>query len=156
MLKVPVPQGKIVSILLTIAVWFATVLWVPQPTTAAEPLVMEPDIEVFTRAECPRCQAAHRFLTELQRERPHLRIVEHDIEKDPAALARLRDLVTQHGGGAIGVPTFVVRGTLIVGYQSDATTGLQLKTALDAPLEMLRSHKTINYHIWVAGRGQTS
>ena len=29
-----------------------------------------PDIEVFTRAGCPHCEAAHEFLGELRRERP--------------------------------------------------------------------------------------
>jgi glutaredoxin len=137
------------SIVLLIAVWLATVwlatvwlataLWLPQPTTGADPLVIEPDIEVFTRAGCPRCQAAHRFLTELQRERSHLRIVDHDIEKDSAALTRLHDLVTQHGGGMIGVPAFMVRGTLIVGYQSDTTTGQRLRALLDTSPEALTS-----------------
>ncbi|NOT54271.1 MAG: NrdH-redoxin [Deltaproteobacteria bacterium] len=136
------PQRGKTPIVLLIAVWLATVwlatvLWLPQPTADAEPLVMEADIEVFTRAGCPRCQAAHRFLTELQRERPHLRIVEHDIEKDATALTRLHDLVTRHGGGVIGVPAFVVRGTLLIGYHSDTTTGLRLRTLLDTPLKAL-------------------
>ena len=121
------------SLTLVVTLWVVTVLWLPQPTTVAEPLAEEADIAVFTRVGCPRCQAAHRFLTELQRERPHLRIVERDIEKDSAALTHLQDLVSQHGGGVIGVPTFVVRGTLIVGYQSDMTTGQRLRALLDKP-----------------------
>jgi len=71
--------------------------------------------------------------SELQRERPQVRVVFHGVEKDRASLTRLQKLVTQQGGGVLGVPAFLVRGTLIIGYQGDATTGVRLKALLDTP-----------------------
>lgn len=45
--------------------------------TASEPA---PELEVFVRAGCPHCEAAKRFLQELQRARPELRILFHDLD----------------------------------------------------------------------------
>jgi len=89
-----------------------------------------PDIEVFTRAGCPHCEAAHAFLAELQRERPELRVVERDVARDPAARERLAALAAAHGAATVGVPTFLVRGKLIVGFASAETSGRQLRAAL--------------------------
>ena len=92
------------------------------------------DIEVFVREGCSRCAAAKPFLAQLQRERPALRITFHDIEKDQQALARLRMLTQQHGTQSFGVPTFLVKGELIVGYRDAETTGARL-TALLTPAQ---------------------
>jgi glutaredoxin len=89
------------------------------------------DIEVFTRAGCPRCAAAKRFLDDLQHEQPGLRIVVHDVGQDPTALARLQDLAAKLGVQALGVPAFALRGALLIGFLSAPTTGRQLKALLD-------------------------
>lgn len=91
------------------------------------------DIEVFTRQGCPRCAAAALFLTDLRQERPALRIVVRDVTRDQAALARLRDLAASRGIRAVGVPAFYLRGELVIGYVSAATTGNRLKAILDRP-----------------------
>jgi len=96
-----------------------------------------PDIEVFTRAGCPHCEAAHVFLEELRRERPELRVVERDVMHDPAARERLTALAAEHGASGIGVPTFLVRGRLIVGFASPDTTGRELRAALAGEEEPL-------------------
>ena len=128
--------GSIFVVFITALGWLA-VLWVPEKISGAETAARAADIEVFTREGCARCLAAQRFLAELQRERPQVRIVFHDVEKDRASLARLQELVTQQGGGVLGVPAFMVRGVLVVGYQGDATTGVRLKALLDTSPDAL-------------------
>jgi hypothetical protein len=89
-----------------------------------------PDVELFTRHGCPHCAAAHEFLGALARERPGLRIVVHDVAADPEALARLRALAAAHQARAAGVPTFLVGGELVVGFDGAATTGVRLRALL--------------------------
>lgn len=89
------------------------------------------DLEVFTRAGCPRCAAAAPFLADLQRERPALHIRMYDIEEDPATFERLKELATTHGVQIVGVPAFYLRGELLIGYRSAETTGMQIKALLD-------------------------
>lgn len=103
----------------------------PARSYSANPPQSETDIEVFTRQGCPHCAAAKPFLAQLQQERPALRVLIRDVEKDPSALARLRELATQHGGQAVGVPAFYLRGTLLIGYRSANTTGQQILALLD-------------------------
>jgi glutaredoxin len=89
-----------------------------------------PDVEVFVREDCPHCADAHRFLAELQREQPSLRVVERDVLRDPAARDRLEALAAQQGIGAVGVPSFWLGGRLVVGFRSAETTGALLRAAL--------------------------
>ena len=92
-----------------------------------------PDIEVFTRAGCPHCAAAKLFLAGLQAERPGLRIPVHDVGKDPGALDRLRSLAERHGSPPLGVPAFLLRGELIIGFAGPDTTGARIKAIVDQP-----------------------
>lgn len=84
------------------------------------------DVEVFSRDGCPHCVAAERFLHGLAQERPDVHVVVHDVGSDPAALARLRALAAAQGRTAVGVPTFLVRGELIVGFAGPDTTGREI------------------------------
>jgi glutaredoxin len=92
------------------------------------------DLEVFTRAGCPHCAEAERFLATLERERPELHVVVRDVVADPAALARLRALASASGRTALGVPSFVVGGELIVGFGGPETTGRQIRRLLGQAL----------------------
>lgn len=122
------------GVLLLISLWFWRGPFWCFPSEAGETSETNPvEVEIFTRVGCPRCQAAHRFLVKLQQERPHLRIIAHEVERDRDALTRLRTLMAEHGG-VVGVPTFLLRGRLSVGYHSSATTEHRLKALLDAPL----------------------
>ncbi len=99
-------------------------------TTAAEPPPSE-ELQVFVRPGCPYCEAAKRFLPELQRARPALRIHIRDITADRQALADLQNLADRFGLHPIGVPAFYLRGKLIVGFDSAETTGRELAALLD-------------------------
>lgn len=91
------------------------------------------DIEVFVQKGCPHCESAKRFLNNLQREHPHLRIYMVDVSEQTQALARLKALARQYGVKQIGVPTFFIRQELIVGYESENTTGKRIQELLSRP-----------------------
>jgi glutaredoxin len=112
---------------------------------ASEPPV---DIEVFTRAGCPHCAEAERFLAVLARERPEMRIVVRDVVADRAALDRLRALATARGRIALGVPTFVVGGELVVGFSGFDTTGREIRRLLGQPA----SSETAGVEVPLLGR----
>ena len=101
-------------------------------TMAAEPAPAE-ELQVFVRPGCPYCEAAKRFLAELQRSRPTLRIQVRDIAEDHQALADLQNLADRFGVRPIGVPAFYLRGKLIIGFDSAKTTGRELAALLDQP-----------------------
>lgn len=88
-------------------------------------------LEVFTRDGCPHCAAAKEYLAVLQRERPHLLIVWRDVGRDPDASARLRQLAVEHGATAVGVPAFLLKGELLIGFRDGDTTGARLKELID-------------------------
>lgn len=90
-----------------------------------------PDLEVFVRAGCPHCEAAKLFLSELQRERPSLRIAIYDIAQDSAALQRLATVTAEQGITSVGVPTFLIGTEVIVGFHSPDTTGAAIRARLD-------------------------
>jgi len=73
-------------------------------------------IEAFVREGCPHCAKAEEFLAQLGKERPGLRIVIRDVQKEPAALERLKELARAQRGAVARVPAVYVGGQLIVGY----------------------------------------
>ena len=91
------------------------------------------DIEVFASKRCPHCTAAKLFLMELRKERPRLKVIIRDVDEDPDALPRLQKLATDYGLRTIGVPTFYLRGELIVGFTGPETTGARIRALLDRP-----------------------
>ena len=92
-----------------------------------------PEIEVFVREGCPHCEAAKAFLGELARERPDLRVTLVDVRREPDALARLNELSRTAGIAQPGVPTLRIGSLVIVGFDTAATTGAQIRSALDHP-----------------------
>jgi glutaredoxin len=92
--------------------------------------VADASLEVFTRPGCPHCLEAREFLQELVKERADLAVVEHDVTRDDHALERLRDLTAGAGIATPGVPTFVLAGEVIVGFDPEATPA-KLRALLD-------------------------
>ncbi len=84
-------------------------------------------LEVFTRAGCPHCERAGRFLESLRAETPQLRIDVRRVDQDAAALARLRALCQEAGVTTPGVPAFRVGSHLVVGFADEETTGGRLR-----------------------------
>jgi glutaredoxin len=111
-----------------------TALVCPLGSAAVEPAGEQPDIEVFVRQGCPHCTEAKRFLEDLQRDRPSLRIVLRDLEQDKTALRQLQELADRYGVRTPGVPAFHLRGTLIIGYSDAESTGTKITALLDQSL----------------------
>jgi glutaredoxin len=90
-----------------------------------------PVLEVFVREGCPHCAAAKEFLPQLARERPELRIVLRAVDRDAAAL----DELARHSRNADlwppGVPTFVIDGRVLVGFESAQRSGPELAALID-------------------------
>jgi hypothetical protein len=101
---------------------------------ATPPAVPEVVLELYSREGCPRCRAAKSFLDDLSKQRRNLRIVEHRIDADRGARQRLEDLFRQRGIALGGVPTFVVGGKVLVGFEDARTTGGQIRALVDAAL----------------------
>ncbi|MFM1798566.1 MAG: hypothetical protein RLZZ117_844 [Cyanobacteriota bacterium] len=90
-------------------------------------------LEVFVRDGCPHCAAAKAWLPQLQRAHPELRVRLRDLERDPAALRQLREHSRRAGVRAPGVPTFVINGTVLVGFDSPEGMGRTLLQRLETP-----------------------
>jgi glutaredoxin len=91
------------------------------------------DMVMWGHPACPHCKAAHAFLDELRARRPDLQIVEHDVTRAPETYEELRARTEQAGLDMVGLPSFVVRGRFLVGFDTADTTGRQIE-ALLAPI----------------------
>ncbi len=92
----------------------------------SEPVV----IEVFVRDGCPHCSAAKIWLAKLAVERPELRIVLRPVDRDADAREDLLRISRQVGIWPPGVPTFVVDGQVLVGFDDAEHSGAQLLALL--------------------------
>lgn len=95
--------------------------------------VTEPDVVLFYSPTCPHCHKERDFLRELQDEYPELTVVEYSVF-DEASLPVLfeyagRAGLSQESLGA--VPITFVRGTALVGFESDVTTGTRIRDLLE-------------------------
>ncbi|WP_455231369.1 glutaredoxin family protein [Geopseudomonas aromaticivorans] len=98
----------------------------PFASAQSEPVV----IEVFVRDGCPHCSAAKIWLAELAAERPELRIVLRPVDRDADAREDLLRISRQVGIWPPGVPTFVVDGQVLVGFDDAEHSGAQLLALL--------------------------
>ena len=89
-----------------------------------------PDLEIFVREGCSRCADAESFVEGLRRRQPDLRVAVHDVRRDPTALARLQELAASAGAAAPGLPSFYVRGELLVGFAGESTSGAHIEALL--------------------------
>jgi glutaredoxin len=110
--------------MISLAIAVETASAVPPPL--AKPLV----IEAFVREGCPHCADAEQFLSELGREQPGLTILIRDVQKDPAALDRLKQVAQKRMQGAPRVPAILVNGQLIVGFSLEASTDKLIRNAV--------------------------
>lgn len=89
------------------------------------------EIEVFTREGCPYCADAREFLTELERERPGLRVDWREVDRDASARRELEHLSLAAGAQAPGVPSFRIGEAFIVGFEGADTTGERIRALLE-------------------------
>jgi len=121
---------------------FAAETFTP-PAATREAAAQTADIEVFVREGCPHCARAEEFLAKLKLQRPELRIVIRDVQKDPAALERLQRIADNQAGVSVRVPAFAVGGQLIIGFSEEVNTGQLILDSLDAShLKAMEENKT--------------
>lgn len=101
-----------------------------QPDPAADQAHQVPRVTVYVTDRCRRCVDATAWLAELDERHPIVDVRVRDVMRDPAALAELRRLAAERDPGGMSVPTFVVGDEVIVGFESDATTGRRIEALL--------------------------
>ena len=86
----------------------------------------------FWSRGCAHCIAAHPDVLAIAAARPWLRLHPLEISGEPANLALYERLAHQIGAEAVSVPAVIFCGEILVGWDSAATTGVQLRQRLDA------------------------
>ena len=76
-------------------------------------------LEVFVRDGCPHCADAKAFLGKLSSTRADLSIVYRPVDRDPDAREALFTLSERAGVWPPGVPTFVIDGRVMVGFDAE-------------------------------------
>jgi glutaredoxin len=89
-----------------------------------------PSVEMWSREGCPYCAEARAFLDDLRERRPELRIIVYDVVRDPTARERLLVLSEQYGVQRPGVPSFLVEGRLLVGWEGAEVSGSALEALI--------------------------
>ena len=92
------------------------------PATATQRLVF------FWGVGCPHCEAAKPFVDALARD-ASLDVERVEVRQDAAGRARFIQTMRELGGGAAGVPTFVVGRAYVVGY-GGASTEAEVRAAI--------------------------
>lgn len=110
--------------------WWVLVALLLAGLMAALPARSAERVELFVREGCPHCAQAEAFMKVLQGEQPALEVVVRDVLHEPAALQRLQELASEHGGGAARVPAIFVGGQLFIGYSTEARTDRLIRSAL--------------------------
>ncbi len=114
------------------ALLFALVAIASGPGAAQPPSVPgSPDVVLWGHPGCPHCRAAGRWVEELRARRPDLVVVEHDVSRDEAALEELRRVSARSGLEVVALPTWQIRGEVLVGFDSGATTGRAIEARLE-------------------------
>jgi hypothetical protein len=85
--------------------------------------------DVYTRATCMRCQSFKSFLPSLEKRWPAVRFVILDVDKDSNARARWEALC-RGSGVPPGLPTIDFARRVMIGYQGDEVTGVQLEALI--------------------------
>ncbi len=97
----------------------------------AQPGVGGAELQVFVREGCPHCTAAKAFLPELRKQRPGLQVRLRPLESDLAAVDDLLRHSRQAGIQASGIPTFVIDGQVLVGFDDADGRGRELLDLID-------------------------
>ena len=87
-------------------------------------------IEVFHRRGCPHCERAFEFLRELTRQHPAVELIAYDISQSFPARERFFAINRELEVERPGVPSFLVCDRFLIGFDTAATTGNELKRLL--------------------------
>jgi glutaredoxin len=107
--------------------WLLVVIAAPRTESAELPV-----LEVYVREDCPHCEAAEDFLTDLAAARGDLEVVYHHVDRDPQSRARLVERSRAAGEWPPGVPTFVYDERILVGFENARVTGPAIAALIEA------------------------
>lgn len=86
----------------------------------------------FWSNDCPHCVAAHPFLDKLKQEYSWLKIQDYEISGSAKNAHLFEKMAKDHGRETSFVPTFFICDKMIVGYTNAATTGEEIRQAVNA------------------------
>jgi hypothetical protein len=122
-------------ILLT-SLWFATTAFAQTPAVPWVETEGEnaPSVHLwfFWSETCPHCLEAHPFIEAIPRERPWVVLHALEVSRNRENSRRFIDMAKALGQQAEAVPTYMVCGSMEVGWEGDATSGARLLRVLDA------------------------
>lgn len=129
-------SSKRQSLLVFILRWLtlAALLFTPPLLAANErtqSAAAEGVLEVFVRDGCPHCARAKVFLSEFASKQPGLQIVYRSVDHDAVARDDLARYSQNAGIRPPGVPTFVINGRVLVGFDSAERTGSLLAALVE-------------------------
>ncbi len=90
-----------------------------------------PVLEVYVREGCPHCVAAKAYLPSFLQVRPWLKVVYRPVDQDEIARKDLVRISESSGLWPPGVPTFVYRGRVLVGFADAEHSGTELARLVD-------------------------
>ena len=93
--------------------------------------------DVYTRPTCPRCQKLKAFLQQVKTQWPAVRFRIYEVDTDSSARGRWQALCNA-AGVTPGLPTIDFARRVIIGYQGDDITGMQLNALIE---QVSRSEK---------------
>jgi hypothetical protein len=88
-------------------------------------------LQVYVREGCPHCEEAEAYLARLAATRPGLNVVYSMVDRDPVARAELEHWTRVAGHWPPGVPTFVAKGHVMIGFADAETSGSALVALLE-------------------------
>lgn len=88
-------------------------------------------LQVYVRDGCPHCAEAKKFLPKIAAQRPHLKVIYRSLDQEPDARTELITLSQQAGIWPPGVPTFVMHGKVLVGFNDAESSGPRLLAFID-------------------------
>lgn len=104
-------------------------------------------IHAYVREGCPHCAGGKEFLKRIAKAYPGFSIQYHDIIAQPAERERLLELAKRHDVQVTNIPAFSLCGRLLVGYDTDDTSGRRILEVLQGacvpcPKELPAEEKT--------------
>lgn len=86
-------------------------------------------IHLFHLETCPHCQTENAFLDSLQKKDPNLSIHRYELQSTKNQML-LSNLAGKYGIKTDGVPITIINDQIVYGFDSDATTGKEIETAV--------------------------
>lgn len=91
-------------------------------------------LDLFWGEGCPHCAKEKAFLEELEQEYPRLDVNLYEVYRHPENRALMHERAAALNESARGVPATFIGDELIVGYQSDETTGQYIRERVESLL----------------------